>query len=145
MGVPIRPPLLRPRPSRVSQRPRARATSSAPLPSCMASVTDAANTSYQAELVRLWTDYNTDLPTITGQQQSIPMLVSRQSSTDDHSASTRAQWRIGVDPPGDFVCVGPKYQYPSGNGTHLTTDDRRRAPRKRALRALSRADTAVGL
>jgi hypothetical protein len=85
---------------------------------------DAGNTSYEANLVQLWTDYNTDLRAITGQSQSIPMLVSQQNSCNDRSPSTLAQWKIGVDHPGDFVCVGPKYQYPASDntGTHLTVD-----------------------
>jgi len=83
---------------------------------------DAGNGSYENELVQLWTDYNADLRAITGQTQSIQMLVSQQNSTNDHSASTLAQWRVGVDHPADFVCVGPKYQYASVDGTHLTVD-----------------------
>jgi hypothetical protein len=83
---------------------------------------DAGNTKYEANLVQLWSDYNTDLPAITGQTQGIPMLVSQQNSTNDHSASMLAQWQIGIDHPGDIVCVGPKYQYQSSDGTHLTTD-----------------------
>lgn len=91
---------------------------------------DAGNPSYAADLVRLLTDYNTDLRAITGQSQSIAMLVSQQNSTDDHAASTLAQWRVGVDHPGDFVCVGPKYQYPSDDGIHLTADGYRQLGEK---------------
>lgn len=91
---------------------------------------DAANPSYQSDLVQLWMDYNTDLRAITGQTDGIPMLVSQQNSTDDRSASTLAQWRIGVEHPGDFVCVGPKYQYPSDDGTHLTGDGYRQLGEK---------------
>jgi|GEM_PF-1437459 lysophospholipase L1-like esterase len=83
---------------------------------------DAGNAAYEDALVQLWSDYNTDLRAITGQTQSIPLLVSQQNSTNEHSASTLAQWKVGVDHPGDFVCVGPKYQYQSGDGTHLTVD-----------------------
>jgi hypothetical protein len=83
---------------------------------------DAGNTKYEDNLVQLWTDYNTDLRAITGQSQTIPMLVSQQNSTNDHSSSTLAQWQVGVDHPGDLVCIGPKYQYPSSDGTHLTVD-----------------------
>ncbi|MGB7569816.1 MAG: hypothetical protein WBM07_18280 [Chitinivibrionales bacterium] len=83
---------------------------------------DAGNTSYESALRQLWSDYNTDLPAITGQTQKIQMLVSQQNSTNDQSASTLAQWKAGVDYPNDIVCIGPKYQYPSVDGTHLTTD-----------------------
>jgi len=83
---------------------------------------DAGNTDYENDLVQLWTDYNADLRVITGQSQAIAMLVSQQNSTNDRSPSTLAQWQVGVHHPGDFVCVGPKYQYPSDDGTHLTVD-----------------------
>jgi hypothetical protein len=84
---------------------------------------DSVNLTYEDDLVKLWTDYNTDLRAITGQAQKIPMLVSQQNSTSSHSASTLAQWQVGVHHPEDFVCVGPKYQYPCAtDGTHLTVD-----------------------
>jgi lysophospholipase L1-like esterase len=91
---------------------------------------DAGNSYYEDDLVQLWADYNADLRAITGQAEAIPMLVSQQNSTDDRSASTLAQWQVGVDHPGDFVCVGPKYQYPSDDGTHLTTDGYRQLGEK---------------
>jgi hypothetical protein len=50
------------------------------------------------------------------------MLVSQQNSTNNHSASTLAQWQVGVNHPEDIVCVGPTYQYESSGGTHLTGD-----------------------
>jgi lysophospholipase L1-like esterase len=83
---------------------------------------DAGNAQYENELYQLWSDYNSDLPAITGQKQKIQMIVSQQNSCNDHSASTLAQWKIGVDHPADIVCSGPKYQYPSAEGIHLTTD-----------------------
>jgi hypothetical protein len=91
---------------------------------------DAGNPDYEADLVQLGADYNAELRAITGQSQGIPMLVSQQNSTDDHAASTLAQWRIGVAHPADFVCVGPKYQYPSDDATHLTTDGYRQLGEK---------------
>jgi hypothetical protein len=91
---------------------------------------DSVNTAYEDDLVQLWADYNTDLRAITGQTQSIPMLVSQQNATNNHSASTLAQWQVGVDHPDDFVCVGPKYQYPSADGTHLTVDGYRQLGEK---------------
>jgi hypothetical protein len=83
---------------------------------------DAGNPQYEAGLYQLWMDYNSDLPAITGQQQKILMIVSQQNSCNDRSPSTLAQWKIGVDHPADIVCSGPKYQYPSAEGIHLTTD-----------------------
>jgi len=50
------------------------------------------------------------------------MIVSQQNGVNDRSASTLAQWKIGVDYPADVVCSGPKYQYPSKEGVHLITD-----------------------
>jgi hypothetical protein len=86
---------------------------------------DAGNTDYEADLFQLWSDYNADLPAITGQTTSIPMLVSQQHSSPSDvgsaSASTLAQWMVGVDHPGDIICSGPKYQYPYfTDGIHLT-------------------------
>jgi len=83
---------------------------------------DAGNKDYENELYQLWTDYNADLPAITGQKQKIQMVVSQQNSCNDRSPSTLAQWKIGVDHPADIVCSGPKYQYPSAEGIHLTAD-----------------------
>jgi lysophospholipase L1-like esterase len=84
--------------------------------------TDAGNKNYESELYRLWSDYNTDLRAITGQKQKIPMILSQQNTCADRSASTLAQWKIGVDYSADFVCSGPKYQYPSPEGLHLTAE-----------------------
>jgi lysophospholipase L1-like esterase len=87
--------------------------------------TDASNTSYGSELRRLQTDYDADLRALTGQTAGIPMLVTQQHSVPDavgsRSASTLAQWRVGLDHPGELVCVGPKYQYAySADAVHLT-------------------------
>lgn len=84
--------------------------------------TDAGNTNYEKELRQLWQDYNTDLPAITGQKEKIQMIVSQQNSCADHSASALAQWKISDDYPADMVCSGPKYQYHSTEGIHLTAD-----------------------
>lgn len=83
---------------------------------------DAGNQNYESDLYQLWSDYNSDLPAITGQKQKIQMIVSQQNSCNDRSASTLAQWKAGVDHPAEIVCSGPKYQYPSAEGIHLTTD-----------------------
>lgn len=91
---------------------------------------DAGNAKYEEQLHQLWQDYNTDLAAITGQSQNILMIVSQQNSTNNRSASTIAQWKIGVDFPNDIVCSGPKYQYPSGDGTHLTTEGYRQLGEK---------------
>jgi hypothetical protein len=91
--------------------------------------TDSGNANYEAELVQLWTDYNTDLAAITGQTQSIPMLVTQHHAfgftagqRSGPAASTLAQWRVGVNHPRDIICSGPKYQYPyAADNLHLVT------------------------
>ena len=82
---------------------------------------DAGNANYENDLYQLWSDYNTDLSAITGQKQKIQMIVSQQNAVNDHAASTKAQWKVGNDHPADIVCSGPKYQYSSAEGIHLTT------------------------
>ena len=82
---------------------------------------DAGNVNYEGDLFKLWSDYNTDLPAITGQARKILLIVSQQNAVNDRSASTLAQWKAGVNHSGDLVCSGPKYQYPSAEGIHLTT------------------------
>ena len=76
---------------------------------------DAGNLHYANDLFQLFSDYNADLPPLTGQTTKIPMLVSQQNSVPGGvgsvSVSAVQQWKVGVDHPGDVVCVGPKYQY----------------------------------
>jgi hypothetical protein len=86
---------------------------------------DAGNAGYEQALVQLWSDYNVDLAAITGQMQKIPMFVSQQHSVPNGmgttSTSTQAQWKVGIDHPGDIICSGPKYQYPFATDfIHLT-------------------------
>ena len=92
---------------------------------------DAGNTAYEDDLVQLWRDYNSDLQAVTGQAESIQMLVSQQNSTNDHAASTLAQWQVGVDYPDDIACVGPTYQYEAfTDGTHLVGEGYRQLGEK---------------
>jgi len=91
---------------------------------------DAGNPDYERELRQLWQDFNTDLLAITGQKQTIQMIVSQQNSCNDHSPSTLAQWKVGDDFPADMVCSGPKYQYPSAEGVHLTAEGYRQLGEK---------------
>jgi lysophospholipase L1-like esterase len=93
---------------------------------------DAGNTNYEKELRQLWQDYNSDLSAITGQKEKIPMIVSQQNSCNDRSPSTLAQWKISDDFPADMVCSGPKYQYHSTEGVHLTADGYRQMGEKYA-------------
>jgi hypothetical protein len=85
---------------------------------------DATSTSYASDIFQLYSDYNTDLPALTGQTASIPMLVSQQSSSPTGkgtvSVSAVQQWLAGVQHPGEVICVGPKYQYDySGDTSRL--------------------------
>ncbi|HET6150821.1 MAG TPA: dockerin [Polyangia bacterium] len=93
---------------------------------------DSGNTTYESDLYQLWSDYQADLPALTGQTQKIQMIVSQQNAVTDRAASTLAEWKIGVDHPGDVVCSGPKYQYPyfAGDHVHLITDGYRQLGEK---------------
>ena len=91
---------------------------------------DAGNPHYENDLYQLWSDFNADLPAITGQKPGILMIVSQQNSVNDRSASTLAQWKAGVDHPAAIVCSGPKYQYPSREGVHLTAEGYRQLGEK---------------
>lgn len=87
---------------------------------------DAGNARYEDDLIQLRRDYEQDLRAITGQAENVLMLVSQQNSVPENSGSrsvaTQAQWRVGVDHPGEFVCSGPKYQYAyAADGVHLVT------------------------
>ena len=75
---------------------------------------DAESADYEGSLYRLWSDYDADLRAITGQREPIVLLLSQQNTfpiDGTASASTLAQWSVGVRFPGKLVCVGPKYQY----------------------------------
>jgi len=84
---------------------------------------DSGNTNYENDIYKLWSDYNTELKAITGQTQNLQMLVAQQNSQGDNSASTLAQWKVGVNHPTEIVCAGPTYRYNyASDGIHLTTD-----------------------
>jgi len=85
---------------------------------------DAGNINYASDIFQLYSDYNADLPPLTGQTATIPMLVSQQNSVPSTAGSASisavGQWQVGVDHPGDIICVGPKYQYDySGDSTRV--------------------------
>jgi hypothetical protein len=100
--------------------------------------TDASSTTYGDDLVQLSNDYNTDLPTITGQTQNIPMYLSQQhaypcakgppigcsdTAPGGRPLANQFEWQLGVQHPGQFVCTGPQYQYPvnpDNDGIHLS-------------------------
>src|SRR6185312_5776940 len=95
--------------------------------------TDCNNTGYGDSIVQLLSDYNADLPGITGQSYKIPMYMSQQHGCPGAPACTKSsdlrptandfEWQLAVQHPGDCVCTGPKYKYPAhsdGDGIHLT-------------------------
>ena len=91
---------------------------------------DAGSSTYKDELVQLLADYNADLAAITGQRRAIPMYLSQQHAFPNGAGSVgwrpianQVEWQLGVDHEGDFVCTGPKYQYPAASnndGVHLS-------------------------
>ena len=97
---------------------------------------DAENADYEGALYRLWSDYDADLRAITGQKETVPLLLSQQNTFPGDgtaSASTLAQWSAGVRFPGKIVCVGPKYQYAyAGDKVHLDAASYRRLGEKYA-------------
>jgi hypothetical protein len=100
---------------------------------------DATSNTYGSDLYQLLTDYNADLPAITGQTAKIPMLVSQQNSVpaDVGSVSVSALLvqKAGVDHPGEIVCTGPKYQYSYATDSahvHLSAHEYERVGEKTA-------------
>ena len=76
--------------------------------------TDAGNSNYESDVYKLYSDYSADISAITGQTTKMRLLLTQQqTSPGDNSttASLIAEWKIGVDHPGEVICVGPKYQY----------------------------------
>ncbi len=89
----------------------------------------AKNLTYDADLVEWQHDYETDVTTITGQTQPIPMLHTQMSSWtalgtgSNTSPVAIAQLAAHVNNPGKIVLVGPKYFLPYvADGVHLTSD-----------------------
>src|SRR6478609_489032 len=84
---------------------------------------DAENPDYEQALLELWQDYNADLPKITGQTRTIPLLLTQQSSCPiDAGALARSAlsaFRACQARSSDLVCVGPRYQYSYVEGVHL--------------------------
>jgi hypothetical protein len=94
--------------------------------------TDCNNATYGDSLVQLLSDYNTDIAAVTGQTYKIPMYLNQQHGCPGAPACTKSsevrptannfEWQLGVQHKNDFVCTGPKYQYPAhaaADGIHL--------------------------
>jgi hypothetical protein len=102
--------------------------------------TDAGNPDYEADLVRYWADHDADIRAITGQHEPIVLLLTQQHSfgftsgaASGASASTLAQWRVGVNHPRDIICVG---------GNISTRTLRTRCTSRRAATSCSARSTA---
>ncbi|RCX14818.1 dockerin type I repeat protein [Anaerobacterium chartisolvens] len=78
---------------------------------------DNGNMAYENNIRQMWSDYNQDIKAITGQTQKIPMFLVQQHTypSTGTAFSTTAQWRAGVDYPGDIICIGPNYQRTYGS------------------------------
>ncbi len=86
--------------------------------------TDSALATYEASLVKLQSDYQTDIQALTKQADAVPLFLTQQctepANATDTSASTLAEWTGAVDNPGKIVLVGSKYQYEyAGDYLHL--------------------------
>ncbi|MFC1641692.1 dockerin [Myxococcota bacterium] len=97
--------------------------------------TDSGSPSYESELIQLLEDYNADLAAITGQTTRIPMFMSQQfaypKGPGQRPVATLTQWQLAVERARDFVCTGPKYQYPGqGDGVHLSAEGYRQLGEK---------------
>jgi hypothetical protein len=87
----------------------------------------AANTSYEANLREWQRDYETDVRSMTGQAQPVPMFQSQMSSWPRFlpekavSIIPAAQLAAHLNAPGRIILVGPKYHLPYAvDGVHLT-------------------------
>ena len=101
---------------------------------------DWNNPNYGTAVRQLYLDYNADLKAVTGQTEDIPMLLTQQGTYPlegdpiERALSTQAQWRLGIDNPGQFIVVGPKYQYSYStiDGVHLDAGSYQRLGQKYA-------------
>jgi hypothetical protein len=107
---------------------------------------DAGNNGYAAALYQLLSDYNQDLPAVTGQTEKIPMLVSQQDSVPSESGSVSLSalqvLKASMDHPGEIVCTGPKYQYSYATDSahvHLNAQEYERLGEKTAQVYFERA------
>ncbi len=85
--------------------------------------TDTGDTTYEASLVQLQSDYQSDLQKLTRQTDGVPLFLSQQctepGTAGATSASTLAEWKAAVDNPGKIVLVGSKYQYEYSTADYL--------------------------
>jgi hypothetical protein len=70
---------------------------------------------YEAGVLKLANDYDTDTRAITGQTTPVRMYTSQQGTfpivAEAISTTINGLWRVSTTNPNRIVCVGPKYQY----------------------------------
>ena len=97
---------------------------------------DAGSATFEADMVKLWQSYNQDLPGADRPDPRRSRCCCRSSTRSPRArgpprSGTLAQWRIGLDHPGDIICTGPKYQYAYvSDNTHLTNPEYERLGEK---------------
>ena len=98
---------------------------------------------YLAALLQLQADYDTDIRGISGQPQTVPMLLDQISNWTMYSTATSfvpmEQLQAALTYPTRFYCAGPKYWLQTNtDGIHLTAENSMRlgAMHARAAQAI---------
>jgi hypothetical protein len=98
---------------------------------------------YLAALLQLQTDYDTDIRGISGQPQTVPLLLDQISNWTMYSLATSfvplEQLQAALTYPSRFYCAGPKYWLQTNtDGIHLTAENSMRlgAMHTRAAQAI---------
>ncbi len=102
---------------------------------------DAGNLNYANDIFQLYSDYNADLPALTGQTASIPMLVSQQNSVPSPPARCRSP-RSNSGRSASSTRATSSASVPS---TSTTTRATRPAPHERARVRQARREDGPGL
>jgi hypothetical protein len=91
------------------------------------------NSSYQANLVTLQSDYQNDIQAITGQSGTIPLLIDQISawnwaSYGNKTTAVGPYYQLGAAEaqPSKIYLVGPRYFLTHTNGHHLTAVSQRK-------------------
>lgn len=87
----------------------------------------SGNPNYLSDLVAWQASFQRDIPAITGQTETIPLILSQTSSYGiyaGHATPIIAPQQLAAadQNPGKILCVGPKYHLPyaTGQGVHLS-------------------------
>lgn len=83
---------------------------------------------YLAALLQLQTDYDTDIRAISGQPQTVPLLLDQISNWTMYSTATSfvplEQLQAALTYPTRFYCAGPKYWLQTNtDGIHLAAEN----------------------